>query len=125
MLAYLREHFLRHQLEKIDEMPGFCGGAIGTFNFSCAAWFEPTVRSGKAASDAELSFYSSVVAFDHVKQAVKIITLVFAETDSDDAAVAQLITAAEEANEACRQKLFGPLPDIFEPASTDSVGIRG
>ena len=81
LFQYLREHFACHQMPADPDIPSFAGGAIGYMDFDCAEWFEPTLknaaskRSGKASGT--FMFYRSLVAFDHVKQVIRIISLVF------------------------------------------------
>ena len=78
---YLREHFANNKVLEDAAMPSFIGGAIGSLGFSCSSWFEPTLKNTKGANDGEASFmfFRSLVAFDHAKQVIKIVSLVFTE----------------------------------------------
>jgi anthranilate synthase component I len=79
LFQYLRETFARHSVESDNNLPSFVGGAIGYFGFGCAEWFEPTLKNLRSPSeddDARFMQFSSVVAFDHAKQVIKIVTLV-------------------------------------------------
>lgn len=81
LMQYLREHFSRTHMPGNPDIPSFAGGAIGFLGFDCAEWFESSIK--KAASKASekgaglFMFYRSLVAFDHVKQIINIISLVF------------------------------------------------
>ncbi len=84
MIGFLRDHFERHRLAEDDELPSFAGGAIGSLGFSCSAWFEPSLRPSIEETDDEaaLMFCRTIVAFDHAKQVIKIVTLVFVERET-------------------------------------------
>lgn len=88
MFAFLREHFRINKVLQDSEMPSFVGGAIGFLDFSCSTWFEPSLKKQDAnknnASKSEFMFFRSLVAFDHAKQVIKIISLVFTDESSDD-----------------------------------------
>ena len=61
-------------------MPSFVGGAIGYLGFSCSGWFEPSVKTAAPESclpESAFMFFRSIIAFDHAKQIIKIIILVF------------------------------------------------
>lgn len=79
--TYLRSHFADRSVAVRSDLPSFVGGAIGYFGFSCSGWFEPSVRREPDGNenDAEFMFFRSIVAFDHAKQTIKIITLVFTD----------------------------------------------
>ena len=81
LLDFLRAHFANYRISKNDYLPTFTGGAIGYFGFSCSRWFEKSLNKSFSAQqisdEAELMFYKTVVSFDHAKQQIKIITLVF------------------------------------------------
>ena len=115
----LREHFASVQVERDADLPSFIGGAIGFLNFSCVEWFEPTLRTASSQNDqqAEFMFFSSIVAFDHAKQLVKIISLA---SDNED------VSAVADRNRSIREKLENPHfantgsatePGLFEVSS--------
>src|SRR6478672_11517906 len=99
MFDYLREHFHTIAATHEHDLPSFIGGAIGYLNFSCVEWFEPSLVTERLTgySQAAFMFYRSIVAFDHAKQVVKIITLVD-ETAPDT-------SDAERQNAAIRERL--------------------
>jgi anthranilate synthase component 1 len=86
MMDFLRDHFSNKAVTSDEELPAFVGGGIGYFGFDCAEWFEPSLRSADDSNDASATFmfFRSVIAFDHAKQVVKIITLCFVDDDSGE-----------------------------------------
>lgn len=79
---FLREYFQNKKLSNHSGLPPFAGGAVGFFGYNSVSWFEP-VFSGKDFSgesdDACLMFFRSSVAFDHARQQISIISLVFTD----------------------------------------------
>jgi anthranilate synthase component 1 len=69
----LRAHFSQQFAKTDADLPPFIGGAIGFLGFDCCEWFEPSLTGGDP--DAAMMFYRTVVAFDHAKQVIKIISL--------------------------------------------------
>lgn len=108
VVGELRDHFSQFTIEPDNELPAFIGGALGYFGFDCCEWFEPSLAGG--SPEAAMMFYDTIVAFDHAKQAVKIISLAF----SDDE-----IEAAEQRNRAVRERLTSGV--ITVPANDNSV----
>lgn len=81
LFDFLRGHFGKFEIAKTDDLPSFIGGALGYFGFSCSSWFEKTLKKSfvkeQIQDEAKLMFYKTVIAFDHAKQLIKIISLVF------------------------------------------------
>lgn len=105
MDRFLRKHFASYHAAVDPEIPSFVGGAIGYLGFSCAKWFEPSLASGVGPKnvDASLMFYRSIVAFDHARQQIKIISLVMTDdAQSDEAILQDLYNAAIENNRKTR-----------------------
>jgi anthranilate synthase component 1 len=58
------------------ELPPFIGGAIGYLGFDACEWSEPSLAGGGDATEAcSFMLYRSIVAFDHAKQVIQIISL--------------------------------------------------
>ncbi|PYS98105.1 MAG: anthranilate synthase component I [Acidobacteria bacterium] len=87
MIEFLRDHFSHKIVIADEELPAFVGGGIGYFGFDCAEWFEPSLRmaDGSTEASATFMFFRTVIAFDHAKQVVKIITLHFVDDDETKA----------------------------------------
>lgn len=113
----LRSHFSACGVTRAAELPPFIGGAIGYFGFNCSGWFEKSV-AGKCgeAPDAEFMFFRTVVAFDHAKQIISIVSLwPLADDDRDE-------VEAKRRNAEIRRKLeTGPI-SLPKPAATCSTG---
>lgn len=85
MTDYLRGHFSNLKIFEEPDIPSFAGGAIGFFGFSCSEWFERTLKQPRTGTDdAAFMFFRSIVAFDHAKQVIKIISLVFTGEAKDE-----------------------------------------
>lgn len=86
LFQFMREHFAANRVSDDAGLPSFVGGAIGFLGFDCAGWFEPTLKRDAAPDrdDAAFMFFTSVVAFDHAKQVIQIISLVSAAEAAGD-----------------------------------------
>lgn len=107
-MEYLREHFGRFRLVENNSLPGFTGGAVAMFNFSCAGWFEPSLLKHLPPGDdiCTLLFFRSIVAFDHIRQEIKIISLIFRdEIGQDEAALRHALQEAHAKNRETRKIL--------------------
>lgn len=98
----LRAHFCEYSAEPDADLPSFIGGAIGYLSFDCCEWFERSLETKSDAGECAFMFFRSIVAFDHARQLVKIISLVI-----DDAAIKNpaLIEEAKARNAEIRGKL--------------------
>lgn len=122
MLEFLREHFEGLRVVQDGSLPTFAGGAIGTINFDCAAWFEPSLsKSGVDDDGAEMMFFRSIVAFDHAKQVIHLISLVFTDEANDHSELEGLYEAAKYRNQRIRARLESGHIVKF-PAQPKSVG---
>ena len=100
MIQFLRKHFGEFRVHEDESLPSFVGGAIGAMNFECVSWFEPSLKDDAVADDeANLMFFRSIVAFDHAKQVIQIISLVFTEeAGGSDAKLELLYGSARDNN---------------------------
>ena len=109
LFDFLREHFTNFRVSKNEDLPSFIGGAIGYFGFSCSSWFEKSLKKSFAneqiSDEAELMFYKTVIAYDHAKQVIKIITLVFKDEAENEANLKKLFENAVSKNEEIRNIL--------------------
>ena len=107
MIGLLREHFGKYRVYQDDSLPSFVGGAIGSMNFDCSSWFEPTLKKEVETDDvSSLMFFRSIVAFDHAKQVISIISLIFTDEAEDSAVrLESLFQSATINNEQIRQRL--------------------
>lgn len=109
LFDYLREHFKNFQISKNEDLPSFSGGAIGYFGFSCSSWFEKSLKKSfvteQISNEAELMFYKTVIAFDHAKQVIKIISLVFKNEAENAIGLEKLFIEAVSKNSEIRNIL--------------------
>lgn len=76
LVDFLREELGKFNVEPEAGLPSFTGGAIGYLGFPSAEWFEHSLARPKGL-DREfgmMMFFRSVVAFDHARQQILIIT---------------------------------------------------
>jgi anthranilate synthase component 1 len=78
----LKDHFSTLTIAATDDdvdLPPFVGGAIGYLGFDACEWFEPSLAGGGYVGNSEptcsFMFYQSIVAFDHAKQVIRIVSL--------------------------------------------------
>ena len=106
---FLREHFTKFRVSTNEDLPSFIGGAIGYFGFSCSSWFEKSLIksfAGEQISDeAELMFFKTIIAYDHAKQVIKIISLVFKNEAENESDLKKLFENAVSTNEKIRNIL--------------------
>ena len=121
MFQFMREHFVDNEVLAEHELPPFIGGAIGYFGFNCTGWFEPSLRKSPAGDDPDASFmfFRSVIALDHAKQVVKIISLVFPD-EAGGRDISDQTRSATERNSAIRSTLENDPVELPPPASIAS-----
>jgi len=97
---YLRKTLYKRSIAKVPNLPSFIGGAVGYFDFSTAQNFEPVLAKSKAdsGSQSEFAIYKTIIAFDHARQQIAIITLVFEEEADSSDQLLQLLKRAQQTN---------------------------
>ena len=110
IIDFLKDHFANRVAADDQDLPAFIGGSIGYLGFDCCEWFEPSLRRPDDKAEAAFMFFSSIVAFDHAKQVIKIISLAFVE-DGDDPTEA-LLEKARQSNRSIQKRLEGEIPPI-------------
>lgn len=118
ILEYLKDYLARYSAVADADLPSFLGGAIGFIGFRAAEWFEPVLKTSQSdddESDAMFMLFRSVIAFDHARQLITIVSLVF--TDEAESEAAKLETLFEEASaENKRLKTILETDNISLPA---------
>jgi anthranilate synthase component 1 len=118
LFNFLRSHFGSVSAETVEDLPSFIGGAIGFLNFSGVEWFEPTLKTDVPnGSQAAFMFYRSIVAFDHAKQIVKLISLSF----GDDHAAVESANAKNKRIRDTLESLQLHRPESSATSGTSSV----
>ncbi len=106
LFSFLRDYFAGKKLCDVSDLPAFVGGAIGFFGFSCADWFEKSLkRSEPENENAKLMFFRHIIAFDHAKQVIKIIALVFTDEAETGAELKNLYENAVSENQKIKEIL--------------------
>src|SRR5215475_6434205 len=92
MLDVMRDLMREHKPVNAPGLPPFSGGAVGYFGYDAVRWFERLPRQaiddldppGPPGMDtAVVMFFSSLLAFDHVKHQIQIIANVFTGGEKD------------------------------------------
>lgn len=76
----LRRLMNEYKAPKIDGLPPFTGGLVGSFSYSMLGYSEPTLNISRDGDDFDLMLYDKVIAYDHLKQ--KIIIIVNMKTNN-------------------------------------------
>ncbi len=108
----IREHFATYFAESDQELPAFIGGAIGYLGFDACEWFEPTLAGEPDAGECAFMFYRSIVAFDHARQVIKIVSLDLDGVASSAAARNVEIRGILEDPNVPLPKFNHPLPQV-------------
>ena len=94
----LRSTMDRFKSVRLPNLPPFTGGAVGYFGYDMVRTIEDIPKTGKddlGVDDAVLMFYKTVLAFDHLRHQIHIISNVIAD-DSQDSIDVQYNKAVEE-----------------------------
>jgi anthranilate synthase component I len=86
MLDVMRDLMREHRVVNAPGLPPFTGGAVGYFGYDAVRWFERLPFQAKDDLDmdtAVVMFFSSLLAFDHVKHQIQIIANVFTGGEKD------------------------------------------
>src|SRR6266699_4903300 len=94
----LRATMDRFKSVKLPNLPPFTGGAVGYFGYDMIRTVEDIPKTGiddLGVDDAVLMFYKTVLAFDHLRHQIHIISNVIAE-DSQESIEVQYEKAVQE-----------------------------
>ncbi len=121
-IQFLRSHFNDRTVPVSAGLPSFIGGAIGYMGFGCSEWFESSLKGGSSGDGSEtaLMFFRSIVAFDHAKQVITIISLVFTDEVTENRDLEQLVETAKKANLRIKETLN--LGELHLPKSGKKSG---
>ena len=118
MLDVLRKITERYRAVTVPGLPPFTGGAVGYFAYDAVRWVEDIPQTGEDdlhLQDSVMMFFSSLLAFDHVRQQILIISNVMLD-NSGSAPEVKYQEAIGEI-EATEQLLNGPvsIPQFGDP----------
>lgn len=108
---------LKVSVDVAPDLPSFIGGAIGYIGFAAAGWFElslPDLSDG--GDDSRFMFFTSIVAFDHAKQLIKLISL--AMPDENGTVSEAALEKARANNRAVKEMLRTAPVDVGPPLQT-------
>ncbi|HEX4997162.1 MAG TPA: anthranilate synthase component I [Terriglobia bacterium] len=85
-IGEVRQAFARFRSVKLPGLPPFTGGAVGYFGYDMVRLVEDIPDTGRddlGIDDAALMFYRTVLAFDHVKRQIHIISNLLVDESAD------------------------------------------
>ena len=126
LLEIMRETLRNHKMVRIPGLPPFSGGAVGYLTYDAVRWIEDIPQSGSDdldLDDSVMMLFSNILAFDHVRQQILIISNVFVD-DQSLSLEAKYQKALEEIKDL-EEKLNQPghVPEVGSPVS-DSIEIK-
>ncbi len=83
---FLQRRMRGYEFVHQPELPRFCGGLVGWFGYDTVRFIEKLPRLHPAANErpiARFGLYDTILAFDHLKHRILIITNVFLEDGAD------------------------------------------
>lgn len=131
MLDVLRDLMREHKPVKVAGLPPFSCGAVGYFGYDAVRWFErlPGHSESGAKDDLNLDtavvmFFSSILAFDHVKHQIHIIANVFTDGERDGGKLRDKYIAACSEIARFEASLAAPVEPAPSIRRSESVQIR-
>ncbi len=85
LLDVMRKITERYKPVTLPGLPPFVGGAVGYFSYDTVRWVEKIPQTGEddlKLDDAMMMFFSTILAFDHVRQQILIISNAFIEENA-------------------------------------------
>ena len=121
----LRATLGRFKSVEIPNLPPFTGGAVGYFGYDMVRTIEEIPDTGRddvGADDAVLMFYKTVLAFDHLRHQIHIISNLLVD-ESKDSLEAQYAQASDEISRI-EALLRAPLEPPASTPNYDEVQVR-
>ena len=125
IFTYLQMAHKKLRPVRVHGLPRFTGGFVGYFGYNAARDLEklPSSRSEFSSAvspfpDAELGLYDTVIAFDHVRQQISLITNVFLE--EGELNLRRRYEEAVERLEKMRQQISAPLELPATPSAAST-----
>jgi anthranilate synthase component 1 len=121
----LRTNLNRFRSVTLPNLPPFTGGAVGYFGYDMVRTIENIPETGRddiGVDDAVMMFYKTVLAFDHLRHQIHIISnlLVDESSDSLDVQYRRATEEIERIERLLRSPLETPAPTIHK----DEVIVR-
>ncbi len=86
IFEFIREEIKNYKQPKLKELPDFTGGIVGYLGYENIALIEPVIKfSNKSFNNADSIFgvYNTILAFDHYKHQIILITNVKVDKNTD------------------------------------------
>ena len=126
LLEVMRKITERYKSVKVPGLPPFAGGAVGYFAYDTVRWVEDIPQEGEddlQLDDSVMMFFSSLLAFDHVRQQILIISNCILDEQAThldskyQKALAEIQSLEEVLNRPARIPQFGV-------SSADTIKIK-
>ncbi|KAK7043650.1 anthranilate synthase component 1 [Paramarasmius palmivorus] len=119
-MVALQKELSVHQYIKIPEIPTFTGGAIGYVAYDCIQYFEPKTKADLkdvvGVPEAVFMFADTLVIFDHIFQTLKVVSHVFAPSNSGADNLSFVYqTAVAKARRLAKSLLGSTTPEPVQP----------
>ena len=126
LLEVMRETTNGYRTVRVPGLPPFTGGAVGYFAYDTVRWIENIPHTGwddLNLDESVLMFFANLLAFDHVRQQILIISNVF--IDEGAAPLEAKYGKAVSEIEALEDRLNRPLPAPgVRPSNHRSLQVR-
>lgn len=109
---FLREETDRYKSPKLPQFPRLSGGAVGFFGYNTLRYFEnlpPHRQEAVRVPDMRFLFVDEMIAFDHLKQEIKLIVNLHVEPGDSAARIAEKYKLVCERIELLATKVTAPL----------------
>ena len=127
---WIRQYFRERILARRAGLVPFAGGAVGYLGYDAVEWFEPSLKQpeqGEVGSDTMpldllatgvWMFFRNIVAFDHVRQRMEIVSVVLTEeAEGSHTRLRELYDEAVESTTELEHLLMSPTPPPTPPKS--------
>jgi anthranilate synthase component 1 len=124
-MASLRATLKRYRSVTLPNLPPFTGGAVGYFGYDMVRTVEDIPDSAKddlGVDDAVLMFYKTILAFDHLKHQIHIISNLL--VDESPAPLEQQYHDAVEEIRRIERLLRTPIEMPLLPSGKEAVTVR-
>jgi anthranilate synthase component 1 len=125
MLEVLRRLAGRHIPVRLPDMPPFVAGAVGYISYDAVRWFEKIPNNNRddlALDDAVMMFFSRILAFDHARHQVHLISNVF--TEGRTSGLEAEFKAAVDDIEAMEARLEDPIEPLPRRLLSEKAKVR-
>ena len=121
----LRQTMDRFRAVSVPGLPPFSGGAVGYFGYGMVRLIEEVPDSGLddlASNDATMMFFKTILAFDHLRNQIHIVSNLFLEESGEtiETLYAQAVTEIE----ATEEVLSRPLQIPAFPIQPGNIEVR-